>query len=114
MPPRKPKDLDEWILRVMGEGIANLFMRPYNSKVSVAVSHLCTLRQMLSSNGTSVWKLSYAHRDHGDIWGVDVWMVPAVLCYHNSGGANVSLHACSGEMVPRLPTAGPNLDPTGR
>ena len=24
---------DEWILRVMGEGIANLFMRPYNFKV---------------------------------------------------------------------------------
>ncbi|KAF4655654.1 hypothetical protein FOZ61_007459 [Perkinsus olseni] len=29
----KPKTFDEWILRVMGEGIANLFMRPYNFKV---------------------------------------------------------------------------------
>ena len=29
----KPKDFDEWILRVMGEGIANIFMRPYNFKV---------------------------------------------------------------------------------
>lgn len=28
-----PKTFDEWILRVMGEGIANLFMRPYNYKV---------------------------------------------------------------------------------
>mmetsp|Transcript_18681 Transcript_18681/g.25763 ORF Transcript_18681/g.25763 Transcript_18681/m.25763 type:complete len:497 (+) Transcript_18681:67-1557(+) len=28
-----PKDFDEWILRVMGEGIANIFMRPYNFKV---------------------------------------------------------------------------------
>lgn len=31
----KPKNFDEWIMRVMGEGIANLFMRPYNFKVSV-------------------------------------------------------------------------------
>lgn len=30
----KPKDFDEWILRVMGSGIADLFMRPYNFKAS--------------------------------------------------------------------------------
>tara|TARA_B100001121_G_scaffold247138_2_gene222423 strand:- start:355 stop:1788 length:1434 start_codon:yes stop_codon:yes gene_type:complete len=29
----KPANFDEWILRVMGEGIANIFMRPYNFKV---------------------------------------------------------------------------------
>lgn len=29
----KPKNFDEWILRQMGEGIANIFMRPYNYKV---------------------------------------------------------------------------------
>lgn len=29
----KPKDFDEWIVRMMGEGLANLFMRPYNYKV---------------------------------------------------------------------------------
>lgn len=29
----KPRNFDDWILRVMGEGIANLFMRPYNFKV---------------------------------------------------------------------------------
>jgi len=29
----KPKDFDEWILRTMGTGIADLFMRPYNYKV---------------------------------------------------------------------------------
>ncbi|EEQ98489.1 conserved hypothetical protein, partial [Perkinsus marinus ATCC 50983] len=29
----KPTTFDEWILRVMGDGIANLFMRPYNFKV---------------------------------------------------------------------------------
>lgn len=29
----KPKNFDEWILRVMGPGIADLFMRPYNFKV---------------------------------------------------------------------------------
>ena len=29
----KPSNFDEWIMRVMGEGIANIFMRPYNFKV---------------------------------------------------------------------------------
>ena len=28
----KPHTFDEWILRVMGKGIADLFMRPYNFK----------------------------------------------------------------------------------
>eukprot|EP00983_Pelagomonas_calceolata_P073994 1152352-Pelagomonas_calceolata.AAC.6 len=30
----KPTSFDEWILRVMGPGIADVFMRPYNFKVS--------------------------------------------------------------------------------
>jgi protoporphyrinogen oxidase len=29
----KPKNFDEWIIRMMGSGIADLFMRPYNYKV---------------------------------------------------------------------------------
>jgi protoporphyrinogen oxidase len=29
----KPKTFDEWIVRMMGVGIADLFMRPYNFKV---------------------------------------------------------------------------------
>jgi protoporphyrinogen oxidase len=29
----KPKNFDEWIVRMMGIGIADLFMRPYNFKV---------------------------------------------------------------------------------
>jgi hypothetical protein len=29
---KKPSNFDEWILRVMGSGIADLFMRPYNFK----------------------------------------------------------------------------------
>lgn len=29
----KPKNFDEWICRVMGPGIADIFMRPYNFKV---------------------------------------------------------------------------------
>ena len=29
----KPKNFDEWIERVMGNGIADMFMRPYNFKV---------------------------------------------------------------------------------
>ena len=31
----KPTNFDEWIMRVMGPGIADLFMRPYNFKVRV-------------------------------------------------------------------------------
>jgi protoporphyrinogen oxidase len=30
---QKPATFDEWILRFMGQGIADLFMRPYNFKV---------------------------------------------------------------------------------
>lgn len=29
----KPKDFDEWILRMTGKGLADIFMRPYNYKV---------------------------------------------------------------------------------
>ena len=29
----KPKNFDEWILRMTGIGIADIFMRPYNFKV---------------------------------------------------------------------------------
>ena len=36
----KPKNFDEWILRVMGSGIADLFMRPYNFKVPSALPKL--------------------------------------------------------------------------
>ncbi len=43
MATAKPKNFDEWILRTQGEGIANLFMRPYNFKV---MQHL---RKPLSS-----------------------------------------------------------------
>lgn len=36
-----PATFDEWILRVMGEGIADLFMRPYNYKVwAVPTTHM--------------------------------------------------------------------------
>ena len=29
----RPKNFDEWIVRMMGVGIADIFMRPYNFKV---------------------------------------------------------------------------------
>lgn len=29
----KPKNFDEWIVRMMGTGLADIFMRPYNYKV---------------------------------------------------------------------------------
>ena len=41
----KPKDFDEWITRVMGAGIADLFMRPYNFKVPMTCQVLCCIGQ---------------------------------------------------------------------
>jgi protoporphyrinogen oxidase len=38
---KKPANFDEWILRFLGQGIANLFMRPYNFKVwAVPTTHM--------------------------------------------------------------------------
>jgi protoporphyrinogen oxidase len=38
----KPKDFDEWILRTCGEGVADIFMRPYNYKVwAVPTTKVC-------------------------------------------------------------------------
>ena len=46
----KPKNFDEWILRVMGSGIADLFMRPYNFKVSCRrITFSCTRAGRLTS-----------------------------------------------------------------
>ncbi len=41
---KPPANFDEWIMRVMGEGIANIFMRPYNFKVWAIPTNLmqCT------------------------------------------------------------------------
>ncbi|KAH9808960.1 hypothetical protein DFH28DRAFT_907279 [Melampsora americana] len=37
----KPKSFDEWIVRMMGTGLADLFMRPYNFKVwAVPTTHM--------------------------------------------------------------------------
>jgi len=39
--PPKPKNFDEWIMRMMGKGLADLFMRPYNFKVwAVPTTHM--------------------------------------------------------------------------
>ena len=37
----KPQNFDEWIMRVMGPGIADLFMRPYNFQVRGAGKNSC-------------------------------------------------------------------------
>jgi len=41
----KPHSFDDWILRVMGEGIADIFMRPYNFKVVLNVIYYYILVQ---------------------------------------------------------------------
>ena len=38
----KPKNFDEWIVRMMGDGLADIFMRPYNYKVwAVPTTKVC-------------------------------------------------------------------------
>ncbi len=38
----KPQNFDEWIVRMMGTGVADLFMRPYNFKVlAVPTTKVC-------------------------------------------------------------------------
>lgn len=38
----KPTNFDDWIIRNMGEGVANAFMRPYNYKVwAVPTTKVC-------------------------------------------------------------------------
>ena len=45
----KPKTFDEWILRMMGVGIADLFMRPYNFKVwAVPTEKVCLIISWLT------------------------------------------------------------------
>ena len=46
----KPKNFDEWIMRMMGKGIADLFMRPYNFKVwAVPTTKVCSSLPALES-----------------------------------------------------------------
>ncbi len=47
----KPKTFDEWIVRMMGTGIAELFMRPYNFKVwAVPTTKVCFILPGPKSN----------------------------------------------------------------
>jgi protoporphyrinogen oxidase len=41
----RPASFDEWIVRVMGAGIADLFMRPYNFKARRELAQLVTVQQ---------------------------------------------------------------------
>lgn len=51
----KPKDFDEWILRICGEGVADIFMRPYNFKVwAVPTTKVCSQPSVCSQCVTRV------------------------------------------------------------
>lgn len=55
LPQGKPKNFDEWIMRVMGPGIADIFMRPYNFKVAAfsrwpATRHLMRVARSLCAS----------------------------------------------------------------
>jgi len=43
----KPTNFDEWVIRYMGSGIADMFMRPYNFKVWGIPTHLVRLPHMI-------------------------------------------------------------------
>lgn len=61
----KPQNFDEWIVRMMGTGIADLFMRPYNFKVWAVPTTKVFTRAVHSSssrNLTSVDAMSMARR----------------------------------------------------
>jgi protoporphyrinogen oxidase len=46
-----PKDFDEWIVRMMGTGIADMFMRPYNFKVwAVPTKHVHLITFMVDAS----------------------------------------------------------------
>jgi hypothetical protein len=53
----KPTSFDEWILRVMGSGIADLFMRPYNFKVTRAGGRCCCCCCCCWAAGLGWWLL---------------------------------------------------------
>jgi protoporphyrinogen oxidase len=50
---QKPKDFDEWIVRTMGVGVADIFMRPYNYKVWAVP----TTKVFCNSNSTKMQSL---------------------------------------------------------
>ena len=58
----KPKNFDEWIVRMMGTGIADLFMRPYNYKVWAVPT---TKVSQLSSRSGPSSSYSYRCNVHG-------------------------------------------------
>jgi protoporphyrinogen oxidase len=56
----KPKNFDEWIVRMMGTGLADVFMRPYNYKVwavpTTKVSADRTFRRKLENLKSHVFR----------------------------------------------------------
>ena len=64
----KPRNFDDWILRVMGEGIANLFMRPYNFKVWAVPTTMMQVWLPVTSYTPTITKVGshydYKHRPH--------------------------------------------------
>lgn len=60
----KPKNFDEWIVRQMGDHIANIFMRPYNYKVWAVptkdVSDSCASRVIseIEANWNPRWEVT--------------------------------------------------------
>ena len=77
----KPTNFDEWIMRVMGPGIADLFMRPYNFKVTSAsrgAGWCCAWAQ--TSNHSACLLLPIAPRYCTFLLcALQVWAVPTTM-----------------------------------
>ncbi|KAI0643227.1 hypothetical protein C8Q79DRAFT_915094 [Trametes meyenii] len=112
----QPKNFDEWIVRTMGTGIANLFMRPYNRKawavsatnmqcewlgervaapdLKIAIRHIVA-REPSSGWGPNATFRYPAHGGTGSIWAAVVDTLPKekVRLGEDCGVVRIDAHA---------------------
>ncbi|KAJ3147721.1 hypothetical protein HDU86_007896 [Geranomyces michiganensis] len=80
----KPKNFDEWIVRNMGEGLADLFMRPYNFKVWAVPTTMMQCEWLGERVAAPDLKLALGNVIHGKVAGN--WGPNATFRFPASGG----------------------------
>ena len=67
----KPKNFDEWIMRVMGPGIADLFMRPYNFQARPRLSAAHPRGSILAAGSlrSQLWRRCMPLQHRLTLWG---------------------------------------------
>lgn len=97
----KPENFDEWILRVMGAGIADIFMRPYNFKVwaiptslvrspARAILHVSPLEANLTSSAMLRWAVPGRVRRCSALGWASVWPQPTSPRWWRTCSGNVT------------------------